>query len=580
MDQDRTDTSSNLEPSHSMAEFLGHELPIATVSSIPQDEIIVSKVPLSRHMKAKAIADSFTRAIQLPEFLFAYRPLVGVLGAFATGVGFYHLFEKHRQNRAKVQLAVFHITRIVELQPDHETVLHDPRELFRRMEDELAALLETHLSTGEGRKVYNELKRKLREDDLPPAKRQRSYVEPEEERHKKINEQEGHCAMDDGATPASVNDNDLTNEVAQERQTFSTNRHTPRSRSLRDFKSQPPITPPRPREGYGFTYEEFSSSSSSPQTSPTASLPPKKTPKENTPPKIQPVQELGIVERAMLKAFDPNSPGNRGLPMAVKRGFKSYPRTPSTAMASRYEVSGTDLPPIDKANSAHSSPGAECTHYRVNETRRLHTSIQSGLNNSRRSVKDVFKPDASPVLPVTTQNRKSASPKQKKSTSPHQQQQQQQQVAEEWDDVIIDYSPSEYSFGSIKAELAGPLATPPHPRSPSRPVSLDSEASSASSQPPAVTRAAGASHSSLRSSGANLERSSSHPVAASRSYTFERSVPANTASSPPITPSPPKKRKGPGHPPNTPGRVPRELLGNTPSRRSMRTTAFKGPFQK
>ncbi|KAH6049531.1 hypothetical protein HBI67_031610 [Parastagonospora nodorum] len=112
--------------------------------------------------KVKALTGFLIDGAILPETLKQHGTLLlaftaGAAAASAT----LPYFNRYRNDRAKVNLAVFHITRIIENTSEYQDRLRHPHELVRVMDAEVQRLLQIHLNKQEAQGAMSALKRKL-----------------------------------------------------------------------------------------------------------------------------------------------------------------------------------------------------------------------------------------------------------------------------------------------------------------------------------------------------------------------------------------------------------------------------------
>ncbi|KAF1844939.1 uncharacterized protein K460DRAFT_405217 [Cucurbitaria berberidis CBS 394.84] len=118
--------------------------------------------PLPLSTVAKLLTRFLFGEIQLPPVLQQYGQLMLVFtGGAAIASSLYYFFQNHKENRAKVQLAVFHVIRMVENLPDLQAQLQDPRALIAQMDKEVTRMIGLHLSKTEAGSAMVELKRKV-----------------------------------------------------------------------------------------------------------------------------------------------------------------------------------------------------------------------------------------------------------------------------------------------------------------------------------------------------------------------------------------------------------------------------------
>lgn len=135
--------------------------------------------------KAKALTRTLFRGDSLPEFLQPYLPtfwqLLHGMTPVAAGAGLYYLFQRHRRDEAKIQLAIFHVLRVVEARPDFDDFADKPQQLISEMQVQVLDLVEHHLTLREGNTIFRELKRKVWLRELARAEVQRDTVPISEE---------------------------------------------------------------------------------------------------------------------------------------------------------------------------------------------------------------------------------------------------------------------------------------------------------------------------------------------------------------------------------------------------------------
>ncbi|KAF9701759.1 hypothetical protein EKO04_000305 [Ascochyta lentis] len=109
---------------------------------------------------AKAITSFLFGDIQLPTSLSHYATFFAGLVTGSIGASILHAYlHRNKCDRAKIQLAVYHIIRLFQQDPSYQAQLQHPQELLRRMEPEVLRMLNTHLTKNEADKVAKELKR-------------------------------------------------------------------------------------------------------------------------------------------------------------------------------------------------------------------------------------------------------------------------------------------------------------------------------------------------------------------------------------------------------------------------------------
>lgn len=133
------------------------------------DEKMTSCIPLSR------LADAISRFLCGEKVLDgAYEPYAILFahitfGAACSYAGYklYRLFIRHKDDKAKIKLAVFHVLRVLRQRPDYERLLRNPQELVAEMNIEVVDMIEGRLSKIEVNNVVRELKRKVVNGEMP-----------------------------------------------------------------------------------------------------------------------------------------------------------------------------------------------------------------------------------------------------------------------------------------------------------------------------------------------------------------------------------------------------------------------------
>ncbi|KAJ4369586.1 hypothetical protein N0V83_005348 [Neocucurbitaria cava] len=141
--------TSNTEPSDSL------------VTMAQQDQ--KPSVPLPLNSIVKLLTQFLFNEIPFPHFLQQYGHLMlAFTGGAAIGSSLYHFFKRHKQNRAKIQLAVFHVVRMVENAPDLQAQLQNPHKFIAKMEREVERMTNSHrLTKNEAKSTMLQLKRKV-----------------------------------------------------------------------------------------------------------------------------------------------------------------------------------------------------------------------------------------------------------------------------------------------------------------------------------------------------------------------------------------------------------------------------------
>lgn len=116
--------------------------------------------PLS--VKARLLTHFLISGTALPDLLEQHgRLLLAFTTGAAAATGVYRYFQRFRENRAKVQLGVFHIVRQLETLPDFYERLNNLRDLIADIDAEVSRMIDVHLTKDEAADVSMQVKRKL-----------------------------------------------------------------------------------------------------------------------------------------------------------------------------------------------------------------------------------------------------------------------------------------------------------------------------------------------------------------------------------------------------------------------------------
>lgn len=114
----------------------------------------------SLYSTAKAVTRFIFGELQLPPYLSHYATFFTGLATGAVAASKLHTYlARNKRDRAKVQLAVYHIIRLFERDPDYQAALQHPQQLLERMEPEVLRMVGKHLTIDEAAEVTSELKR-------------------------------------------------------------------------------------------------------------------------------------------------------------------------------------------------------------------------------------------------------------------------------------------------------------------------------------------------------------------------------------------------------------------------------------
>jgi hypothetical protein len=612
--------------------------------------------------RAKALAKYLLdqQFAKLPECLHPYVPLLQKLSlGAATGVGIgcsIYLYLR-QNNKPKLQLAIFHVLRTLENDPNLDAILQSPEHLAVTLEAEVIHMTPAFLTQSEGDKVLKELKRKVDNEELDLHRRVRPVLDDPrtqqpmehmyragygfiEQHQPQISSQATSTTTIQrpsrstatepiySRTALAMNEDDeifgheehdfeddqqFTPYVVPTWQKSTKSRptyETPSGSSdedgcedlsfLPDAESSPasenetlPMSAEAAKSGYGFSYDDWSDISSSDlssstssskiysptsiKKSPSAEIPPLDISTRNSAPKTEDIvhkSKKSLIDRAMDSAFDPNSPGNRHLPVShfdqaeacgvtthkgtAVKPRTALPRTPPTRgflSANRDQIlRGTSLSPVDEGNSVHREESSQ-TLYRVAESRKFYREFKA---------QRMAKTEVRGTQPVET-------PLQHNSTV------QQARVDDYKDDILIPDELAELAEAQRQQQQDTPWESPILTFSLS-----DSGASVVSELRLDDTQSSHVSetHPVIPSPGTQAlvtNPATTIPATPTKRGRGRRPKTAGARKSPKMREGAGVQKRGSGHPPKTPERVVKEK--NVESvRQSARKTAYKGKF--
>ncbi|RMZ67177.1 ubiquitin metalloprotease fusion [Pyrenophora seminiperda CCB06] len=138
-------------------------------------------VSMPRSTIAKTLTQYLFSSTPLPPSLEHYGPL---LLAFTTGAalatGLYAFFQRHKSNRAKIQMAIFHLCHIVDTLPDlKERLRNNSHEVIALVSDQVEKMVNEHckLTAAEGRETLTIVRKRIW-----AYRDERVYIEAAQER--------------------------------------------------------------------------------------------------------------------------------------------------------------------------------------------------------------------------------------------------------------------------------------------------------------------------------------------------------------------------------------------------------------
>ncbi|KAH7371967.1 hypothetical protein BKA66DRAFT_572531 [Pyrenochaeta sp. MPI-SDFR-AT-0127] len=576
--------------------------------------------PLPLSSVAKQLTKYLFGEIQLPPFLQQYGHLMLVFtGGAAAATGLYSFFQRHRQNRAKIQLAVFHVIRMAEHHTTLEEWLQNPHMLIAQMDREVMRMVGAHLTQNEAESAMRELKRKVwttvdeyREMEIKEKKKRKKNMQAKEDgRGQNVQTRyEGSTSRIMFTLPSSSDEEDIEAQLKQLEQELDTSmldiddhppppnsppsqHHTPHISAtqtplLPSFQDHtepstdgnlpnPTPVPQRPqnptpqaaRNGYGFSYSDESMDS---RTSSSSSKSP------NSPNSPLAKKSMSMLEVATLRASgklsysSPAFPQPQGTNPPSANRMKRRLATSETESQSRKRR--TRLFPIHEGDSPQESPLPGTSQYRVNESRTFYRGVVKA-RQERQLAKNLLQPqvEAEQVLQEDLRIKEEELDLPVLKSSGREEHDEEVQVPAS--DIslspegsIENHSPSDLLSPSL-ASLFGNTHTP-EPHSPvlapsSSPSLIEGQQAPVNATPSLVQQSA--SPQALQSPLHIAAQSSSSPIEVKEDVHK------------PSTPSPPKRKDGRAWNVYVDPQTPRPA--QTPgTRKSARKSAFKGMYGK
>ncbi|KAF2826537.1 hypothetical protein CC86DRAFT_31675 [Ophiobolus disseminans] len=564
----------------------------------------------------------------LPDVLERYGTLLSIItsGAVAAS-GVYYFFQQYRGNRAKIQIAVFHVIRMIENLPDLRARLDDPHNLIAEIDVEVSRVIGSHLSNGEAMDVMKELKRKIwtcvdeERETLAKCRRRHTgeggVIESDVQKQLLLeNESRDVTMLDAGdianpnrTPPASSQNYQMTPCIVPGDHTFAFHGSPSSRQSLPHASpvghgtykfasssnsgqglSSPTPAPPHKFSGYGLDYED--EDLYSPDPSPTTSTKTSLTEQHRSPLSIAVAKEPADI---LGRGHDPR------VLTKPSSTVKSQPPPNTMAVKTHNQKNGTWLVPIVECASPQASPQDNTPEYRVAESRKYYNG-EVVARKERRAVR-AFVKQGNKLEQFQQEHIVNASATKVK----------------EWPDAIVSYSSTEEDDREVDIDVvvsshvidSPPLAPKISPPLHSPPNEVHTPEMCSPNLPPLNPSAlCGANFSPLNEAQASspiicavteLQVSTSdntqlQPVASSPLIILVRTTSESIAPSPPtkkrgrpgkvlaespapVTPLPPSKKRVRPRKNNAQPKTPCKRQPRTPGdRKSARSTKFTGAY--
>jgi len=114
---------------------------------------------------ARTLTQYFFGEITLPSYLQPYgHLLLGFTGGAAAATALYSFLQRNKDDRRKIQLAVFHVVRVLQNLPNLEERMQTPEKLLAMISEEVNYMIGIHLTQSEGAATISQVKRKVEMD--------------------------------------------------------------------------------------------------------------------------------------------------------------------------------------------------------------------------------------------------------------------------------------------------------------------------------------------------------------------------------------------------------------------------------
>lgn len=117
------------------------------------------------HLAARSITGFLLDGLAIPDHL---EPLGSLIMAFTAGTAastsLHYFLRRNREHRARIDLAIYIVARVVESTPQYRSLLDRPEHLLNILDDQVMPVLNAHLTKGEANVAMTQLKRKIWDD--------------------------------------------------------------------------------------------------------------------------------------------------------------------------------------------------------------------------------------------------------------------------------------------------------------------------------------------------------------------------------------------------------------------------------
>ncbi|RYN37922.1 hypothetical protein AA0112_g4089 [Alternaria arborescens] len=114
---------------------------------------------------ARTLTQYFFGEITLPSYLQPYgHLLLGFTGGAAAATALYSFLQRNKDDCRKIQLAVFHVVRVLQSLPNLKGRMQTPEKLLATISEEVNYMIGIHLTQSEGAATISQVKRKVEMD--------------------------------------------------------------------------------------------------------------------------------------------------------------------------------------------------------------------------------------------------------------------------------------------------------------------------------------------------------------------------------------------------------------------------------
>ncbi|KAB2104799.1 hypothetical protein AG0111_0g7081 [Alternaria gaisen] len=137
----------------------------ATTTMLLSKQTQATQAAPSLSSMARTLTRYFFGESTLPSYLQPYgHLLLGFTGGAAAATALYSFLQRNKDDRKKIQLAVFHVVRVLQNLPNLEERMQAPGKLLAMISEEVNSMIGIHLTQSEGAATISQVKRKVETD--------------------------------------------------------------------------------------------------------------------------------------------------------------------------------------------------------------------------------------------------------------------------------------------------------------------------------------------------------------------------------------------------------------------------------